>query len=387
MAKKRKNAPRGGVKLWRDYLKWLENKNSEPGEFRGNLNELKGSAPIEPEGSAEQDEPIGFKGSTKRGKESNKLNAAIAATPAFEGLKAGQAIEALQKRHPWATKQAISNPFLTQYALLTPHHLISCCVTKALTRHFTDVIENDIGYNVNSPHNLLILPNSTVVACYLGVPLHESDHEYTLSAREKLNIERSSKNEIAGERVWESTFNVEIKGYHAKVLKLVHQVIVKHFKCKKDLDHNKFIADMNQVSKKILKKLAKFHWLLHKNGADYKLGNSRGCCNTRLISSYIHGEGVVDDMGTTKASGRESAKDLSEISHCSGREHKDDLHYFLHKDKFKVKGKTGPEEPLKLNKSDMRSRGMKVATEVEWVMSASTSKTPATQDNKQTETA
>ncbi|WP_425628379.1 AHH domain-containing protein [Vibrio neptunius] len=358
MATGRIPAPKGGVGTWQKYLKWLEDKNSKPGQFSGDTRE--------------------FEGSAERGSGSDTLNACIAAIPPLKELvkEVGmvQAKEEWIIHHPWATEQDISNPFYTKFALLTPHHLISCCVTEALTRHFTDVIENDIGYNVNSPHNLLILPNSTVVACYLGVPLHEGGHKYELSAPALASTKSILASQIGKEKVW-GKFDDKKAGYHAKVLKLVHQVIVKHFKCKKDLDHNKFIADMNQVSKKILKKLAKFHWLLHEHGADYKpgKGNLAGCCNTRLITSYIHGEGIVDDEGTTKASGRESAKGTLQTLPCaSKREHEDDLQYFLH---------------IEEGRKKLRRMGMKVATEVEWIMSASSSKTTATQDNKQTETA
>ncbi|MER2496639.1 AHH domain-containing protein [Vibrio neptunius] len=344
MAIKSENAPSSSIPKWRNYIEWIDTK--------GGVGE--------------------FKGCVKRG--SAKLNSCIGGTPTFKEFDKEDAPEAWKARHPWATKQEISNPFFTQDALLTPHHLISCCVTEALTRHFADVIVNDIGYNVNSPHNLVILPNSTVVACYLGVPLHEGGHKYALSVSEMASTKKILDTKIGKEKVW-GDFDEERSGYHAKVLKLVHQVIIKHFKCNKNLNHNKFIADMNRVSKKILKKLAQFQWLLHKHGADYKYGkgNLAGCCNTRLITSYIHGEGVVDDEGTTKASGRESAKGSLQTNPCaSKREHTNDLQYFLHVDKGRKK---------------LRKMGMKVATEVEWIMSASTSETTATQDNKQTETA
>ncbi|MDN3612252.1 AHH domain-containing protein [Vibrio ostreicida] len=344
MAKKSEPAPTTKIEQWRPYLKWINNKG-KVGEFKGNL---------------------------KRGN-NGVLNASIGATKAFTDSETTAAAKRdWNARHPWATDSGITEPYKTDRALLTPHHLISCNVTeKVLTRHFADIIENDIGYNVNSSHNLVLLPNSTVVACYLGVPPHEGGHKYELSAQETLDIERSSDAKIAGKRVWKSTFDVETQGYHAKVLKLVHQVIVKHFDCKDNIDHNKFIADMNQVSKKILKKLAEFQWLLHENGDDYHPDSHQGCRNTRLISSYVKGE------GREKAMGRESSKRVTknfpklQTEPCTNREHTKDMEYFVHK----------------LNKNDMRSRGMKVATEVEWVMSASTSKTPATQDNKQTETA
>ncbi|WP_052707879.1 AHH domain-containing protein [Vibrio neptunius] len=370
MAKKHKNAPKGGVRRWREYLKWLEDKNSKPGEFRGSLSKLKDST----------EDEVSFQGSTERGSASSALNAGIAAMPPFEGLVDDVGMRKAKTEwiihHPWATKQEICNPFSdVTKALLTPHHLISCCVTEALTEHFTKVIENDIGYNVNSPHNLLILPNSTAMACYLGVPPHEGGHEYKLSAKELLSVQRWSKKNVVGKEVWEKTFDIADKGYHSRVLKLVHKVIVKHFKCEKDLDHNEFIKDMNKVSKIILKMLGKFKLLLHENGADYKpgKGNLAGCRNTRLVSSYIEGE------GKEKAKGRESAKRVTkkfkilQKGLCSSeRVHEDDWQYILYKGEGREK---------------LRKMGMKVATEVEWIMSASTSETTATQDNKQTETA
>ncbi|MBN3573064.1 AHH domain-containing protein [Vibrio neptunius] len=337
MAIKSNPAPVTSIPKWREYIEWID-KKGKVGEF---------------------------KGYARRG--SADLDASIGGTPAFEELDKEDALEEWKTRHPWALDLAIAEEYDADRVLLTPHHLISCCVTEALTRHFADIIENDIGYNVNSPHNLLILPNSTVVACYLGVPPHEGNHEYALSAVELASTKKILGTKVGQEKIWGKFKKVKKKGYHAKVLKLVHQVIVKHFDCKDNIDHNKFIADMNRVSKKILKKLAKFQWLLHENGADYKLGNPAGCRNTRFISSYIHGP------GEEKARARESAKGSLQTGPCGDREHKDDMKYFVHK----------------ISKNEMRGRGMRVATEVGWMTSktAETSETSEAQDNRQTETA
>lgn len=70
------------------------------------------------------------------------------------------------------------NSFITKYdtELLTPHHLISISVTKAIHSYWRRIIVEDIGYNVNSAYNLVILTNSADLACHLAIPLHEGNH-------------------------------------------------------------------------------------------------------------------------------------------------------------------------------------------------------------------
>ncbi|QFT35838.1 MULTISPECIES: AHH domain-containing protein [unclassified Vibrio] len=271
------SAPKGDLKAWREYFQWVEKKGKQ-GKFRGDLQRLK------------------------------NLDAPICSIKLFSNISSTKdAKKEWEKRHPWATIGLATSH--TKKRLLTPHHLITCEVMSSLSSHYEDVIENDIGYNVNSPQNLVILPNSTVVACHLGIPLHEGGHDdYNISKKEELKLDRAANSLIDGERVWKP--NVEMHAYHAKVFKLVIPIIHKHFRCTKDLNHNEFIEDLNKVSKKILRKLGKFQWLLHENGIDYKPLNANGCMNTLLISSY--------GVGAESISIRESAKRLPE-SHESAQ--------------------------------------------------------------------
>ncbi|WP_045406876.1 AHH domain-containing protein [Vibrio jasicida] len=315
MAVIKKNAPRRGINAWREYFQWVEEKGKQ-GQFRGDLKRLE------------------------------QLEGPICATSAFSNVSsATKAKELWEKRHPWATLGLASS--YTKNRLLTPHHLISCSVMSALSSHYEDVIEADIGYNVNSPQNLVILPNSTAVACHLGVPLHEGGHnDYDISKKDEFKLQRAADSQIDGERVWKP--NVQMQAYHAKVFKLVTPIIHKHFRCTKDIDHNEFISDLNKVSKKILRKLGKFQWLLHKDGIDYKPLNSNGCMNTMLISSYV--------------TGRER-KSLREISKRIDEEHGQNAPCESHREHPELDEKF---YITKLDKSLRRSMGLKVASEVKW---------------------
>jgi len=201
--------------------------------------------------------------------------------------------------------------------LLTPHHLISCSVTESINRHWQKIIENEIGYNVNSAHNLVILTNSAVVACHLGIPLHEGNHiigrikdyitidEYNKYAQEKgqevafWDMMVKNKNKTEAKKYQDSNADestiikhlnrqMKFKAYHSKVFKHVTKILQKYFKnCPSDLNDTYFINDMNKCSKLILSKLQNFKWVLHTTGEDYKPGSKKGCCGVEVISTYV----------------------------------------------------------------------------------------------------
>lgn len=246
----------------------------------------------------------------------------------------------LKEHHPWSVpkrrywnekigrqlidEKRLENPKWLNYdkELLTPHHLISCSVTESINRHWQKIIENHIGYNVNSAHNLVILTNSAVVACHLEIPLHEGTHikgrikdyisidEYnkyaqeTATSKKGLEVEfwnmidkNTNKSEAAkytGDDTDESKIvkhlnqQMKFKAYHSKVFKYVTKVLEKYFKnCPKDLNDTYFINDMNKCSKLILLKLQNFKWVLHTTGEDYKPGSKKGCCGVEVISTYV----------------------------------------------------------------------------------------------------
>ncbi|MFN3014829.1 hypothetical protein ACK1CN_02695 [Vibrio coralliilyticus] len=313
MARK-KSAPKGNIKEWNSYLKWLDKKGKQ-GKFAGYLDRLANlNAPIIASNSVFSNVTVADKGGW-------------------------------YESHPWATDGLATQH--TNKVMLTPHHLITCEVMKSLTEHFRNVIEQDIGYNVNCPQNLVILPNSTTVACYLGVPPHEGGHDYGKRDSSRY-FQLAANSKINGEKLWQP--NVHMKAYHAKVFKVLTPVIHRYFRCKKDLDHNEFIEELNLLSKKILKKLGNFQWLLHEFGADYAPGNNMGCRNTELISTYAQG----DDRKHL----RESAKKRSindpdaQLAPCEyKRLHPDMEDYFIKKE----------------NKLIRKRKGLKVASEVQWI--------------------
>ncbi len=195
------------------------------------------------------------------------------------------------KKYKETTRKNLIDDDMRNYTDLTPHHLISCEVTKAIHSHWKNIIEEHIGYNVNCSENLLLLTNIADVACYLSVPLHEGNHDYG----EKLSIEESdlyakikiSTNNI-GKSLWNFNDTVSLKGYHSKVFKLLTKTLTNHFGKCADIKAMKFIEDMNLLSRYILIKLKNGSMTLSEHGKDYLPGKGNpGCRNVRAITAYF----------------------------------------------------------------------------------------------------
>lgn len=319
MKRRKENAPiRKGE--WVEYYKALSQKTGVFERFRGSCSrELSYDALGE---------------DTLKEKEKEKKPDTWMPIQAYFELKGIESSkDSLHNKHPWAVPERKEWNEITglqiidltklnlkyDKSLLTPHHLISCCVTSSINRHWQKIIENEIGYNVNSAHNLVILTNSADVACHLNIPLHEGNHiegriqdyisvdEYNQYAESKGRSRHgddikfwedgNSLNEITvpSDKAKLLDFlseNMILKAYHSKVFKYVAPVLEKHFKnCPSDLNHYKFINDMNKTSKKILKQLGDFKWVLSPTGEDYKPNQKKGCCGVKVITSYAPGEG------------------------------------------------------------------------------------------------
>lgn len=351
-----KKAPINKVSDWNEYNHWIKEKGIQ-GEFKGDLQRKK------------------------------DLDGAICSAVNVKGQSSFEETEdgydGWYKHHPWATEKAMIDIDDQLLLLLTGHHLISTSVTESLSKFFTNIIEQYIGYNVNSPNNLFILPNSTTISCYLGIPLHESGHTHKITDNKLINsVQRAMNSTVTTDStvdkdeiekikeknekvpqviksVWEKPKDEETimqLGYHAKVYKLVNPIIHKHFRCENNLDHNAFIQDMNKVSKKILKKLVKFQWDLHKTAQDYKPGSDEGCRNTQVIGRLAKGK------PHSKESDKTLPKKNKKVKHApceSGRKHPELEPYFLHKTAKKEFFEGG---------SNQRRRevGLKVASEVIW---------------------
>ena len=191
---------------------------------------------------------------------------------------------------------------IRNYADLTPHHLISCNVTKAIHEHWKGIITNEIGYNVNCAENLLILTNIADVACYLSVPLHEGNHDNVVGiSLDELNYYAESKISINNikKSVWNENKASRCKGYHSKVFKLLTKVLIKYFEKCTNIDDIKFIKDMNSLSSIILRKIKNGSMILSEYGEDYLPGKYAGCRNVRAISTYCTEDEIKENRKNT----------------------------------------------------------------------------------------
>lgn len=336
MRTKKQNPPRD-VDQWMNYYEALKN-NKAHENFRGSCSrrmiyETKG------EGETQTETVL----SLANRKESGTWNSIVG----YYKLQKGLSKEKIIKLHPWALpnrskwtdsegKRFYQGKLTNDWTLLTPHHLISCAVTQAIYRDWQRIIENEICYNVNCAENLFILPNSAMLACHLKIPLHEAEHvegnlddyisikEYNYCANlkvggkplfdmheyvfndtdpnkstrdageNKLEVEKFKDGMAENAKITHLNKHMLLRAYHSKVFKLLAFFLNKYFKKCNDYNRKEFIAGMNKLSKKILKYLAKFKWILHSTGTDYKPDSKRGCCGVDVIKT--HGNSNIDDI-------------------------------------------------------------------------------------------
>lgn len=192
------------------------------------------------------------------------------------------------ERYRSITGQDLADERIRSSVSLTPHHLISHSVAKAVHSNWKKIINKKVGYSINCAENLVILPNIADIACYLKVPLHEGSHvEASLGLSEKeidkITLDTTASLDGKAQQIWNNKAN--IKGYHSVVMKLLTPVLKKYFDQCHDFDEIKFIADMNRLSRKILRKIGKSSLKLSPHGDDYVSKNLVGCANKRMISS------------------------------------------------------------------------------------------------------
>ena len=355
-----KNNPPNIVKEWKEYYAALEN-NFQTTQFIGCCSR---SMMYKIEGEAET-----YNEEVLSKQEQKKLEPFVwNSISGYFGLSKDK----LFKQHPWAVlnrgdwRDANGNLFyqtelLKDNKLLTPHHLITCAVTKAIYRPWQRIIENEIGYNVNCAENLVVLTNSAMVACHLKIPLHDGGHgegnlddyisikEYNYYAKLKVgdnklfymdesNDDDPNKPPIVPEYEEGMTEDLKIghlnkhmllKAYHSKVFKELARFLNIYFKTCEDHDRKKFIEGMNKESEKILKHLARFRWILHPTGRDYKPFNPKGCCGVDVITAYGNSNlGNINQEGKHMPGSNEHTKIVSqnnekELGECAfGRDHK-----------------------------------------------------------------
>lgn len=181
---------------------------------------------------------------------------------------------------------------------LTPHHLISDSVARAVHSHWKKIINEKIGYNINCAENLVVLPNIADISCYLSVPLHQGAHGENEIGIPELDMKDIRDKTTATfdnvtEKLWASDTNA--KGYHSKVMKLLTPVLKKYFDDCKNIDDVKFIKDMNRLSKNIVKRLNDFSIVINKHGSDYEQHKEHGCQNKRGTSGLTKRNSLISE--------------------------------------------------------------------------------------------
>lgn len=143
-------------------------------------------------------------------------------------------------------------------ASIQAHHLVASEVFRK-NKNAREVARV-FGYNINHKKNGIFLPAFMELACYLAMPVHNTNH--------------SQGDAI----VTEGEITVYMK-YPKAVKKLVTPLIDSYIKkLKKVCEYDKiFINEMNEKSKTICDHILKFEWLISFDGLDYQGGNTIGC--------------------------------------------------------------------------------------------------------------
>ena len=239
-----------------------------------------------------------------------------------------------------------SDEFGTKYKknfdkeLLTPHHLISIDTMCAVYSDWRTLITTQLGYNINSAQNIVLLTNSADVACHLEIPLHEGGHlkgdfispqeynEFADYSKQENTKSRVIDNDGKEIQIWDLNiipenvlFNdikekMQLKAYHSKVYKQIAPVLHEHLNKCKDINAILFIQDMNEQSKIIMGKLLTFEWELSSFGKDYAPKTEFGCRNVRVQSAYAPGNKGEYKEFFNKNIG-ENRKDDQELPICT----------------------------------------------------------------------
>lgn len=160
---------------------------------------------------------------------------------------------------------------------------------------------NQFSYNINGPHNSVVLPAQAILACELNVQRHKGSHDQGMALNidervlSALNThEENNNNEKI--MVFQDTLFAKNNGDDFRYLKAATKLIkkVKDLVEKGDLckyaDNPKkmkseFEKRMTEHSKKILGYIDSFEWTIAWDSRDYKPSSTLGCCDNKGIEA------------------------------------------------------------------------------------------------------
>ncbi|NRB77123.1 MAG: AHH domain-containing protein, partial [Saccharospirillaceae bacterium] len=163
---------------------------------------------------------------------------------------------------------------------LQAHHLIVTNVIK-MSPDIKSAAKK-FGYNINSKNNGVMLPSKMELACHLGVPLHNTKHDNTVTTTKYVGQDKNDP--VYGFKAVENRERNKSGGdmfmpYPAAVAKLVRGILensTKNDECLYEAAVNQFIIEMNERSKEILINISDFSWTITPDGKDYEIGEN-GC--------------------------------------------------------------------------------------------------------------
>jgi len=199
------------------------------------------------------------------------------------------------KNHPWYTGRSS----------LEVHHCIDVDSVDDLGKLF-----KQFHYNINDPHNTVVMPSNMKVACQLAVPRHKGPHGAGIkfaddpsTGKDKENIENLEKleDDNAGSDDYSAVTDEETGGKYTTYIDAVRgelqnikKIKKEGWKCHSDEGQPKteeelkadFEKEMQIISKKILDRLADFSWTLSADGRDYRPKNKCGCSGADVLTNH-----------------------------------------------------------------------------------------------------
>ena len=163
------------------------------------------------------------------------------------------------ENHPWHfTRPRNNGPFSS----LQAHHLI---VSESMKEPDLEEMCIENSYDINCHENGVMLPFYKDLACLLSVPVHNTNHKYGVTDQKSpksntevyLNYPRAVKEQLQG--LMDAVKDGEM--------------------CNTSDPQEEFIASMNDISIKVLKKINNELWTITGAGKNYHKNSPDGCKN------------------------------------------------------------------------------------------------------------
>lgn len=199
------------------------------------------------------------------------------------------------------------HPFYAKGHALHVHHVIPVSAVKdeGKQTNWRDLF-NLYHYDINRPHNTVMLPASLQLACELRVQCHRSNHKHSLALEAKPH---KALKAIEDTGDWKAIKVAEDKLRKNTDLRYVKQAKkevepIMRTSERGDFCHDasgkrpltakqqrtEFEKDMRDVSEEILGHIDTFRWSIAKDSRDYRPGSPFGCCNASDMTNKKRGQ-------------------------------------------------------------------------------------------------